>query len=59
MPLITDELWAATIKRALEIAKEHATDDERPRMEKLHFLGLVDELEGKSGEFGILEVLKD
>jgi hypothetical protein len=59
MALITDELWAATINRALEIAKEHASDAERPRMEKLHFLGLSDEFDGKDGEFGIIQVLKD
>jgi hypothetical protein len=59
MALISDELWAATLRRAIELAKEHASADERPRMEKLHLLGIADEFEGKAGEYGIVKVLKD
>ncbi|MBI1180922.1 MAG: hypothetical protein GC201_10215 [Alphaproteobacteria bacterium] len=59
MALISDELWAATIRRAIELAKEHASEEEKPRMAKLHVLGLSDEFDGKKGEFGIIKVLKD
>ena len=59
MALVTDELWMATIMRALEIAKQHATDDEKTRMEKLHFVGIADECEGEAGTYGIIKVLKD
>jgi hypothetical protein len=56
MALISDELWAATLRRAIELAKEHASAEERPRMERLHMLGIADEFDGKKGEFGIIKV---
>ena len=56
MALISDELWAATLRRAIELAKEHASAEERPRMEKRHVLGIADDFEGKKGEFGIIKV---
>ena len=58
MALVNDELWMATIMRALEIAKEHATEDEKDRMEKLHFVGISDEFEDDKGTYGVLKVLK-
>ena len=58
MALVTDELWMATIMRALEIAKEHASDDEKPRMEQLHFVGIADDFNGEKDTYGIIKVLK-
>ncbi len=59
MALISDEIWAATIRRALEIAKEHATDEEKPRMERLYHVGLTDGAEGQEGTFGIIGIRKE
>ncbi len=56
MALISDELWAATLRRAIELAKEHASAEEKPRMEKLHVLGIADDFDGTKGEFGIIKV---
>jgi hypothetical protein len=57
MALISDELWAATLRRAIELAKEHASPAEKERMEKLHVLGIADDFEGKKGEYGIIKVM--
>ncbi|MFN3233205.1 MAG: hypothetical protein ACE363_13770 [Alphaproteobacteria bacterium] len=59
MALISDEIWASTIRRAIEIAKEHATDEERPRMERLYHVGLTDGFEDQDGTFGIIGVRKE
>jgi len=59
MALISDEVWAATLRRAIEIAKEHASDDERARMERLYFMGVADTFDGKAGTYGIVAVRKD
>jgi hypothetical protein len=56
MALISDELWASTLRRAIELAKEHASAEERPRMERLHVFGMADEFDGKKGEYGIIKV---
>ena len=59
MPLISNEKWGAAVRRALELAKEHATDEERSAMEALHFVGTADNFEGENGVYGILKVLDD
>ena len=59
MALISDEQWAAMVRRAIELAREHASDEEQPFMDKLHFLGMADEFGGEDGLFGAIRVVKD
>ena len=59
MGLISDEKWASVIRRAMELAKEHATEKERASMEALHFVGMVDNFEGEEGVYGLLKVLDE
>ena len=59
MALISDEKWAATVRRAIELAREHATEEEKPFMDRLHFLGMADEFGGEEGLFGAIRVVDE